>query len=165
MKTTNTHVYFWGSYLSNFWLTKIQSPEGCALPNFTFNCSEQLFMMEKALFFNDYEAAFFMAACENGGSVKAIGRKVLNFDEKAWYDVSYEKMLMACKAKFAQNAVLAEQLKATGERIIVEASPTDLIWGVGLHEDDPLILNERNWRGENRLGRVLMEVRAGIDKV
>jgi ribA/ribD-fused uncharacterized protein len=61
------------------------------------------------------------------------------------------------------NKNLKEKLLETGDKILVEASPIDLIWGVGLHEDDDKILDEANWKGENRLGKVLMKVRDYFD--
>lgn len=164
MRVTDTHVYFWGSYLSNFYISRIYSTPDCALQNFTYCCSEQLFMMEKALHFKDYESAFAMTNAPDGASVKAIGRQVKGFDVEEWSKVCYGKMLIACKAKFEQNPWLREQLLETGDRIIVEASPLDKIWGVGLHEDDDRILDEANWEGQNLLGKVLMEVRDGLRK-
>ena len=159
MRVTDTHVYFWGSFLSNFYLTKIGSTKDMCIQNQTFNCSEQVYMIEKAAFFGDFASVEKMLKCEDGASVKALGRKVKNFDVEAWDKVSYEKMLIACRAKFFQNNLLSLQLCRTESKKIVEASPTDLIWGVGLYEDDDRILDDKNWTGENRLGKVLMQVR------
>jgi ribA/ribD-fused uncharacterized protein len=44
----------------------------------------------------------------------------------------------------------------------VEASPYDKIWGIGLGEADPKADDETQWLGENRLGKVLDEVRAKL---
>lgn len=159
MRVTDAYVFFWGSYLSNFWLTPIKSTKQMARPGLSFVCSEQAFMVEKAAFFNDQESFEKMLLCEDGASVKALGRQVKNFDEKAWYDVSYSKMLICCRAKFRQNPSLGKRLMGTGDRTLVEASPTDKIWGIGLWEGDDKVLDQRNWDGENRLGKVLMQVR------
>ena len=159
MRVTTDYVFFWGSYLSNFWLCPIESTKEMAVPGLSFVCSEQAFMVEKAMFFNDSETYEKMLLCEDGASVKALGRQVKGFDEKIWYDVSYSKMLIACKAKFKQNQSLGRRLMSTGDRTLVEASPTDKIWGIGLWEGDDRILDQKNWNGENRLGKVLMEVR------
>jgi hypothetical protein len=164
MRVTDTHVFFWGSYLSNFWLSPIESTKEMAVPGLSFVCSEQAFMVEKAAFFKDQETLEKMLLCEDGASVKALGRQVKGFDEDEWYKVSYSKMLLACKAKFQQNSMLAKRLVQTGGRTLVEASPTDKIWGIGLWEGDDKVLDEKNWNGENRLGRVLMEVRDGFPR-
>ena len=65
-------------------------------------------------------------------------------------------------AKWTSNVKLKKLLLSTGSKIIVEASPLDVIWGIGLHWEDDLVLNESNWRGQNLLGKVLMEVRKRI---
>ena len=162
MRVTDDYIFFWGSYLSNFWLCPIESTKEMAVPGLSFVCSEQAFMVEKAAFFKDQDTLEKMLLCEDGASVKELGRQVKGFDEKAWYAVSYSKMLLCCKAKFRQNHFLAKRLCSTGGRMLVEASPTDKIWGIGLWEGDDKVLDEKNWNGENRLGKVLMEVREGF---
>jgi ribA/ribD-fused uncharacterized protein len=159
MRTTDTHVYFWGGFLSNFWYTKIEPIPDCAVQGYVFKSSEQLYMVEKAVFFEDYAAAYMITQAYDAKEAKRIGRLVKNFDAKKWDAVSYDKMLIACRAKYSQNDWLKNMLLKTGDRILVEASPIDTIWGVGLHEDNDSILDEKNWLGENRLGRVLMQVR------
>ena len=61
--------------------------------------------------------------------------------------------------KFRQNPPLGEFLLSTGNAVIVEASPVDRIWGIGLAADDERATNPLQWRGENLLGFALMEVR------
>ena len=61
--------------------------------------------------------------------------------------------------QFSQNEHLKEKLFSTYPKKLVEASPHDQIWGIGLHADDPRALNESEWRGTNLLGRILTEVR------
>jgi len=158
MRTTDTHVFFWGSFLSNFYYAPFDVAfEGETLH---FKSSEQAYMASKALFFGDSAAFRKILDAFDAREAKAIGRTVNNFDAIAWDEVSYEAMFSACVAKFANNIIIREKLIETGDLILVEASPLDCIWGVGLHEDDDLILNEKNWKGENRLGKVLMEVRS-----
>jgi ribA/ribD-fused uncharacterized protein len=62
-------------------------------------------------------------------------------------------------ARFTQSAKCRELLLATGDKILVEASPYDKVWGVGLAASDTDILDETKWKGENLLGKVLTEVR------
>jgi ribA/ribD-fused uncharacterized protein len=66
--------------------------------------------------------------------------------------------------KYSSNDHLKTVLLETGDKIIVEASPYDRIWGVGLGENDPKILDQSKWRGQNKLGQVLMKVREKLRK-
>ncbi len=68
-------------------------------------------------------------------------------------------MTVGCREKFRQNPPLAAALLATGDTILVEASPYDRIWGVGLKWNDPRILDQSLWLGTNLLGKALMKVR------
>ena len=61
--------------------------------------------------------------------------------------------------KFSQNPHLRNYLINTGNRILVEASPYDRIWGIGISEKDAVQETPNNWRGLNLLGFALMEVR------
>ena len=67
--------------------------------------------------------------------------------------------------KFKGNGDLRDFLLDTGDKILVEASPYDTIWGVDMKEDNPDCLIPRNWKGENLLGFCLMEVRNFVRKV
>lgn len=125
-----------------------------------YNCAEQWMMAAKALFFKDFYAYEKVMKSEDPREQKAIGRKVSLFDEKAWDSVSFDVVLNGNTLKYGQNPRLLEILLSTGQRELVEASPTDCVWGVGLAEDDPKALDKNQWRGENRLGKVLMKVRA-----
>jgi ribA/ribD-fused uncharacterized protein len=90
---------------------------------------------------------------------KALGRSIKNYDDVAWSNNRFQIMVDGLFGKFSQDANLRSLLLGTGNRVLVEASPLDTVWGVGLGEDDPLILNEKNWRGQNLLGNALMRVR------
>jgi ribA/ribD-fused uncharacterized protein len=68
-------------------------------------------------------------------------------------------MFVGCREKFRQNAELAAVLRDTGSSVLVEASPYDRIWGVGLGETDPRLADSSNWQGLNLLGKTLMRVR------
>lgn len=167
MRETDTHVYFWGSYLSNFaW-----APFECAFPNndfedrqLKFTTSEQCYMAFKAFAFEDLETLDQILEAPDAKSAKALGRAVRGFDAEKWDSISYDCMRYAVAEKFMANEDLGRQLMSTFPKKLVEASPKDTIWGVGLHESDDAILDEANWRGENRLGKVLMEVREMLIK-
>jgi ribA/ribD-fused uncharacterized protein len=62
-------------------------------------------------------------------------------------------------AKFSQHAPLSEFLLLTGEKVLVEASPYDRIWGIGMSADAPNVTEPQTWKGPNLLGFALMEVR------
>jgi hypothetical protein len=87
-----------------------------------------------------------------------LGRQVRNFDAKAWEELSEIYVFMGNLLKFSQNPEIFGKLLATNDSILAEASPFDKIWGVGLEESDPRILDQENW-GQNLLGKALMKVR------
>lgn len=155
MITTDTHVYFYGGIYSNW--------DNCHFTDshafVRFKNSEQAFMWYKADWFNDHKIVHQVELTSDPAAVKALGRQIDKFDEKAWKCVKFGFMVWVNYLKFSQNPYYSQTLKNTGERILVEASPTDKIWGVGLGETDPLILDEKNWKGSNLLGKALMEVR------
>ena len=153
MKTTDTHIYFWSGPFSN-WDEAEFEYEG-----HTFQNSEQAFMWEKANFFRDEEIADKILHAPDPRVNKELGREVKNFNKQKWDEASLVLMVKVCKAKFSQSRIHNTALKESGKRILVEASPTDNIWGVGLHENDDLILDKKNWKGKNWLGIALMEVR------
>ena len=74
-------------------------------------------------------------------------------------------MKTAVKEKFIQNEYLLQEILSTDNLEFVEASPYDTVWGVGLTEDDPLILNKKNWKGQNLLGIILTEVRNELKSI
>jgi ribA/ribD-fused uncharacterized protein len=152
-RITDTHVFFWGSEFSNWHLCTFKYKEHI------FQNSEQAFMWEKAMYFNDSQSASMILACPTPSVVKKLGRKVKNFDQKEWLTAGYDAMVDVNYAKFDQNKDLKSLLKSTEDKIIVEASPYDIIWGIGLHWEDDRVLDESQWRGMNLLGKALMEVR------
>jgi len=129
-----------------------------------FSSAEQFMMYEKAVLFKDHDAAKEILKTDHPQEQKAIGRKVKNFDQSIWQKKSVDIVDEANKAKFTQNPTLLDQLMKTTGKTLVEASPTDLIWGVGLTEDDERILNRKNWKGDNLLGIVLTELREELRK-
>jgi ribA/ribD-fused uncharacterized protein len=116
-------------------------------------------MAEKAALFGDRETREQVLQAPNPGAAKALGRQVRGFDEAAWLKHRFSIVVRANKAKFAQNTELGQFLKQTGSRVLVEASPVDRIWGIGLAQDDEKVNNPNLWRGLNLLGFALMRVR------
>lgn len=154
-RETDTHIYFWGSYLSNFYWTPFTDGKD----DIVWKTSEHYYMAMKAAEFGDYDSFDAIVLAPDAKSAKAIGRKVKGFGAERWDKVSEEYMFTACMHKFLNNEHIRKELIETGNKILVEASPVDKVWGVGLHATNDLILDEKNWKGENRLGKVLMRVR------
>ena len=160
MRITDTHVYFYGgpAIYSN-WYSNPENPRQFLRKNHWFANTEQAFMYEKALIFDDYEMAEKILLTPNPKEVKALGRQIKNFDAEIWSDVARGVMTSVNLDKYCQNPLFEKELLKTGNRILVEASPYDKIWGVGLHYTDDAILDEKNWVGKNWLGKALMNVR------
>jgi len=124
-----------------------------------YNCSEQYMMYQKAILFGDSETAEDILSAEQPREQKDLGRKVKNFDSKVWDSKAKEIVFDGCKLKFSQNPAMKKVLMETKGTLLVEASPYDRIWGIGLGEDDPAIHDPSNWNGLNWLGEVLTELR------
>jgi len=119
-------------------------------------------MAAKAKLFDDLKTRAEVLAAPNPGAAKALGRKVQGFDESTWVQNRFELVCRANEEKFSQNPHLGRFLAQTGERVLVEASPVDRIWGIGLPADDDSAQNPNLWRGLNLLGFALMHVRRQI---
>ena len=127
-----------------------------------YSTAEHFMMAEKARLFGDDTMRRRILDARTPGEAKKLGREVRGFDEDAWRRQRFQVVVRANVEKFRQNAALGEFLVRTGERVLVEASPLDRIWGIGLaadHEDAP---RPARWPGLNLLGFALMEVRAGL---
>lgn len=121
--------------------------------------SEQMFMLFKANMFRDFESAEEIIDSPNPMMTKSIGRGVKNYDDRRWSLKRYDYMKQALFLKFSQNAELYDRLLKTGDMYLVEASPYDSIWGVKLSVNDSRIKKQSQWKGDNLLGKALMEVR------
>ena len=129
-----------------------------------FNCAEQYMMFKKACLFEDDLMAGKIMAAANPADQKRLGQQVRNFQPDAWDQHKMEIVFDGNLAKFSQNAGLRKKLKATGDALLVEANPKDIIWGVGLAENDPEISDPKAWRGQNLLGEILMRVRSTLGR-
>lgn len=159
MIITDTHVYFTYGYLGNFHRCSITINLDKKGTDHTFSSSEQLFMYFKAKTFNDHEIAMEIARCNDPKIAKELGRKVKLFDNTTWDKVKHLIMETVLYAKFEQNPELKEKLLQTGNKILVEASAKDTIWGIGLSLSDKDIFEKDKWKGQNLLGKCLMKVR------
>jgi ribA/ribD-fused uncharacterized protein len=163
MNVTDKHVLFWGEWPSNWYRAEFDAEvliNGKKETKHFYN-SEQYFMYMKAIIFGDYEIAEKILATKDPKKAKELGRIVRNYDDKVWNDMRYKVMVDANKAKYSQNEdlkklITSDEFKGKG---FVEASPVDKVWGIGLGEKDPLADDEKNWKGQNLLGKSLDEVR------
>ncbi len=162
-----TFIFFWGnqpskdntiikSCLSQWWLSDFQANAS------HYCCMEQYMMSEKARLFNDQETLAKIMSTQSQQEIKALGRQVKNFDSTIWDKAKYSIVLNGNYYKFYPQKPLRDYLLGTQNSILVEASPYDKIWGVGLSENDNDINNPACWKGQNLLGFALMEVRDEI---
>jgi ribA/ribD-fused uncharacterized protein len=121
--------------------------------------AEQYMMRGKALLFGDDEVAAQILAAPHPREHKALGRKVKNFDDAIWKRERVRIVTAGNRAKFTQNPELLDALLATKGTTLVEASPYDRIWGIGLDAKDPRAQDPAQWQGQNLLGKILTELR------
>jgi ribA/ribD-fused uncharacterized protein len=125
-----------------------------------FSSAEQFMMAGKARLFGDEETRAKILAVPDPGKVKALGRQVRGFDEAPWAAARFDLVTRGNLAKFGDDARLRAHLLASGDDVLVEASPLDAIWGIGLAADSPLAGDPAGWRGLNLLGFALVRTRA-----
>ncbi len=154
-KETDTHIYFWKGIFSNFY------PVTFMYKGHEFANTEQAFMWAKAIYFNDIKTANLILKTTNPQEAKRLGRKVKNFNRRPWLQDCEQYMFQVNMEKWKKDS-FKKAILDTGDKIIVESCPVDRIWGVGLSQDDPLILDSSNWKGLNLLGKVLMKVRKSL---
>ena len=150
---TDKYVFFWNGVFSQWY------PSNFVIEGVEYNCCEQYMMAQKALLFNDMESHKMIMYSKSPDEQKGFGRRVKRFDKDKWEAVCKEIVFDANMAKFTQNPKMLEELMDTKELEIVEASPYDKIWGIGLHETDPKALDKSQWQGTNWLGEAIMSVR------
>lgn len=129
------------------------------LQSLRFECCEQYMMYGKAALFKDWGIAAKIMETSDPSRHKSLGRQVKGFVDFVWQQHCREIVRQGNLHKFSQNDNLRRKLLATGDRTLVEASPKDTIWGIGLASNDPRALNPSQWRGTNWLGEALMQVR------
>ena len=157
-------LFFWGhrpqrdgsagpGCLSQWW------PAMFTVDGVTYPTAEHWMMAGKARLFGDDEALAAVLAAADPKAAKAAGRAVRGFDEQTWAAARFDLVVAGNLAKFRQNPDLGAFLAATRPRVLVEASPRDRIWGIGLTSGHPDAARPSRWRGTNLLGFALMNVR------
>lgn len=124
--------------------------------------AEHWMMAGKARLFQDAEHLEQILAAKHPAAAKKLGRQVRGFDSQVWDEHRFDIVVEGNRHKFAQHAALADFLRQSGQRVLVEASPVDAIWGIGLAQDDPRAHDPAQWQGHNLLGFALMEVRKAL---
>jgi ribA/ribD-fused uncharacterized protein len=153
MKITDKYVFFWNGIYSQWHKVPM------VVDGIEYNSCEQYMMHRKALLFGDTETANLILAEKNPREQKKFGRMVKNFDKALWDKKCLAIVYEGNLAKFSQNEDLKRELLSTRDRILVEASPVDFIWGIGMHEDDEGVENPKNWKGLNLLGQAITLVK------
>ena len=161
-------IFFWGHSQNGDEITKACFSQwyNCkfAVDGVTYHTAEQYMMAQKALLFNDNDIFNKIMNSKHPKEYKELGRKIKNFSDLKWNENKYQIVLKGNIAKFSQNEKLKTFLLNTGTKILVEASPYDKIWGIGLSADQENIENPLTWNGENLLGFALMEVRDSLNQ-
>ena len=157
-------LFFWGhqpskdgtitkTCFSQWWLSSFK------VNGVTYKTAEHWMMAKKAELFNDNEVLDKIIKANSPAEAKKLGRQVKNYDDAIWLENRFEIVKEGNYHKFSQNPDLKAFLLNTDERVIVEASPVDPIWGIGMAGDHKDVLNPAKWKGLNLLGFALMEVR------
>lgn len=161
---------FWGHHQSQAGIVDKSSlsqwyPSSFVYRGEQYCCAEQFMMACKAELFGDLDIKERLLLSKEPKLIKALGRQVSNFDQELWDKFKHSIVLMGNWCKFSQNPDLADFLLSTHNRLLVEASPVDKIWGIGLAADHEDATNINKWRGLNLLGFALMEVRDELKRV
>ena len=132
------------------------------IDNVHYPTAEHYMMASKARLFDDDQALGRILKAAHPSEAKSFGRGVKNFVPDIWSANCFEIVVKGNLAKFSQNVSLGNFLLNTGSRVLVEASPRDTIWGIGLSEKDDEANQPIRWKGKNLLGFALMEVRSQL---
>lgn len=158
MRETDKFVFFWGKedIFSNFYFSPFRHQ------GLVFNWSEQAVMYRKAKLFGADRIAQAILKAESPDKCKALGRsRQIPFVEEVWVENReriYKEVLLD---KFSYSKA-KQVILSTADKTLVEASPYDKIWGIGLAASHPDAENPEKWKGLNLLGKVLMEVRSEL---
>ncbi|MFI7019623.1 NADAR family protein [Streptomyces sp. NPDC050164] len=158
------YLHFWGhrprpdgrigaSCLSQWW------PAPFTVDGVECATAEHWMMAGKARLFGDAAAERAVLAAGHPAGAKKAGRLVRGFDEAIWQRERFRIVVEGSVHKFGAHPELREFLLNTGDRVLVEASPEDRVWGIGLAADDEAAADPERWRGANLLGFALMEAR------
>jgi hypothetical protein len=150
-----THYLFWRGAYSQWYMSDMYDPK----TGLIFCCCEQYMMYKKAELFDDKNIMQDVMCTEDPREIKALGRLVQNYDDAKWNEVCRIEVAYGNYLKFSQKPDLLKLLYKYKDLILVEASPYDPKWGIGLAEDHPDALDPTKWKGLNWLGEAIMDAR------
>lgn len=155
---TDKYAFFYTEWPSNFFRAFFD------YKGQRFFCTEQAFMWEKAIKFNDEDTAKKILASTTPPEAKNLGRQVKNYVDSEWDKVRFDVMYEVNLAKYSQNEDLKKRLldKKFDDKTFVEASPYDGIWGIKLGMGDPDLHDDTKWNGQNLLGKAITKVRGTL---
>jgi ribA/ribD-fused uncharacterized protein len=156
---TEKFTLFWKSKLSQWHMVDF------VVDGVKYNCAEQYMMSEKAKLFGDLEMYRKIMATKSPKEQQDYGRQVKNFDIDIWNENARKIVFRGNMARFTQNEEQKKHIMSTDGTTLVEASPYDRVWGIGLSKDDPASHCRDTWRGKNWLGEVLTLVREEIKRL
>ncbi len=162
------YVFFWGHQKPKSGASKTCFSQWYESPfeedGLKFMTAEHYMMYHKAMLFANEDISRKVLKCKHPREAKKLGRQVVGFDETIWNNKRYGIVVNANVLKFGQNPDLLGYLLNTNERVLVEASPVDKIWGIGLAVDNPNVEQPEHWQGLNLLGYALMAAREQLSK-
>jgi ribA/ribD-fused uncharacterized protein len=153
MRITNKYVFFHGGFLSQWHRAPME------IDGVKYSSCEQYMMYQKGLLFLDYEVSDLILQTSDSKRQKQLGRLVNNFNKETWDKANFQIVYRGNLEKFTQNESLRKQLLSFENKILVEASPYDKIWGIGIGEESDIIYDPIMWRGQNLLGWALTLVK------
>ena len=160
-------LFFWGHQVPEDGTVKSSClsqwyPARFTLDGVIYPTAEHWMMASKARLFGDDEILQQILESADPKTAKALGRKVKNFDDDVWKSRCRRLVTEGNVAKFSQNESLRTFLIGTEDHVIVEASPFDRIWGIGLSVSNEKSKHPSTWLGQNLLGFALMDVRERV---
>ena len=160
MKITNKFVLFYATSepFSQWHHAHFRDP----ITGDTYYTAEHYMMYQKAVLFDDMDTAEEILQVRHPREAKELGRKVKGFRSDLWDENKNQIVYNANFLKFTQNTKLMAELMKYPGLTFVEAAENDKIWGVGMKEDNPDILDPNKWLGENLLGYALTDLRDDI---
>ena len=126
-----------------------------------YSCNEQYIQSQKCILFGDEEAEIQIMNSSDPKEMKNIGDSVKNYNHRLWIEKCEEIAIKCTKIKFETHEHARRYLLQTGEKKLGEGTRSRK-WGVGLHISDPKVTDEKEWCGENLMGKILSQTRSNI---
>jgi ribA/ribD-fused uncharacterized protein len=165
MGTQHPFTFFWGHTPPDGqsgpgpWVLSQWYPAVTVVDRIEYPTAEHYMMTEKAKLFRDKKALAKIASSDDPAVAKHAGREVRGYVDAVWASMRFSIVCEGCYGKFSNDAALGEYLMGTKGSVLVEASPQDTVWGIGLAADDADAGDPTKWKGDNLLGFALMDAR------